>query len=120
MDRRGREPDPYGTLSLSRGKRSLALDLKDPDDNTMLRRLASVSDVLVEPYRPGVMERLGLGPAELLAANPRLVYARLTGWGQTGELASTVRLWYSAAVWLLLQLLPMRMLLALSCSPWLP
>ena len=50
----------------------------------ILRRLCSSADVLIEPFRPGVMERLGLGPAALTQENPRLVYARLTGFGQTG------------------------------------
>ena len=77
VDRNDR-PDPYGTLSLAHGKRSVELDLKDTDDAEQLRELADNADVLIEPYRPGVMERLGLGPDELRARNPRLVYARLT------------------------------------------
>ena len=77
VDRNDR-PDPYGTLSLAHGKRSVVLDLKDTDDAEQLRELADNADVLIEPYRPGVMERLNLGPDELRARNPRLVYARLT------------------------------------------
>lgn len=53
----------------------------------MLRDLCQRSDVLIEPFRPGVMEKLGLGPERLMSANPRLIYARLTGFGQTGSLA---------------------------------
>jgi alpha-methylacyl-CoA racemase len=67
----------------------LALDLKNAEGRDELLRLIASADVLMEGFRPGVMERLGLGPAECLRANPRLVYARLTGWGQSGPLAST-------------------------------
>ncbi len=69
---------------LERGRSSVAIDLKHPSGRATLLRLAERADVLLESFRPGVTERLGLGPAELLAANPRLVYARLTGWGQDG------------------------------------
>lgn len=66
---------------------SLALDLKsDADRETALQTIAA-ADVLIEGFRPGVMERLGLGPGDALAANPRLIYGRMTGWGQTGPLA---------------------------------
>ena len=68
----------------ARGKRSVALNLKKAEGVDILRRLCSSADVLIEPFRPGVMERLGLGPAALTQENPRLVYARLTGFGQTG------------------------------------
>jgi len=68
----------------ARGKRSIALNLKKAEGVDILRRLCSSADVLIEPFRPGVMERLGLGPAALTQENPRLVYARLTGFGQTG------------------------------------
>eukprot|EP01062_Namystynia_karyoxenos_P078295 TRINITY_DN8044_c0_g1_i1.p1 TRINITY_DN8044_c0_g1~~TRINITY_DN8044_c0_g1_i1.p1 ORF type:complete len:425 (+),score=114.30 TRINITY_DN8044_c0_g1_i1:84-1277(+) len=71
--------------TLARGKRSVALDLKKPAGRDALKRLCLTADVLIEPFRPGVMERLGLGPDELLAANPRLVYARMTGFGQGGD-----------------------------------
>ena len=74
---------------LERGKASLVLDLKSEAGLAEARRLAAAADVLVEGFRPGVMERLGLGPEPLLAANPRLVYGRMTGWGQTGPLAAT-------------------------------
>jgi alpha-methylacyl-CoA racemase len=74
---------------LSRGRRSVAVDLKHPDGVATVRRLAGQADVLLEGFRPGVTERLGLGPAECLADNPRLVYGRMTGWGQDGPLAPT-------------------------------
>jgi alpha-methylacyl-CoA racemase len=72
-----------------RGRRSIALNLKAPGGRDALLRLVERADVLVEAYRPGVAERLGLGPEDCLARNPRLVYARMTGWGQTGPLAQT-------------------------------
>jgi len=71
----------------ARGKRSLALDLKHPQGIETCLRLIEKADALVEPYRPGVMERLGLGPDVALERNPKIVYARITGWGQTGPLA---------------------------------
>jgi alpha-methylacyl-CoA racemase len=70
-----------------RGKRSIAVDLKQPGAAEVLLRLLEQADALLEGFRPGVMERLGLGPEVCLARNPRLVYGRLTGWGQTGPLA---------------------------------
>lgn len=72
---------------LGRNKRSVALDLKAPDDLSVMRRLCATADVLVENFRPGTMERLGLDPAALIAANPRLVVCRVTGFGQTGPYA---------------------------------
>jgi len=69
---------------VNRGKQSVALDLKDPADLAVARRLAAQADVLVENYRPGVMARLGLGPAALLEAHPRLVYCSISGFGHTG------------------------------------
>ena len=93
IDRRGARGGLIGALGatslLDRGKRSIALDLKDSDDLAVVRALVARADVLLEGFRPGVMERLGLGPDESLAANPALVYGRMTGWGQTGPLAST-------------------------------
>jgi alpha-methylacyl-CoA racemase len=93
IDRRGTRGGLMGALGgtslMDRGKRSIALDLKDPDDLDVVRALVARADVLLEGFRPGVMERLGLGPEELLAAHPALVYGRMTGWGQTGPLAST-------------------------------
>ncbi|MGQ0464162.1 MAG: CaiB/BaiF CoA transferase family protein [Sporichthyaceae bacterium] len=73
---------------LSRGRRSIAMDLKHPDAASVVRELARAADVIVEGFRPGVMERLGVGPDVLLAENPRLVYGRMTGWGQTGPMAA--------------------------------
>lgn len=72
---------------LLRGRQSIALDLKRPECAAVVERLAAKADGLIEGYRPGVMERLGLGPDELLRANPKLVYGRVTGWGQQGPLA---------------------------------
>jgi len=72
---------------LSRSRRSAGIDLKHPEGAELVRRLCDVADVLIEGFRPGVMERLGLGPDELSARNPRLVYGRMTGWGRTGPLA---------------------------------
>jgi CoA:oxalate CoA-transferase len=69
---------------VNRGKQSIALDLKDATDRDMLLRIVDRADVLVENYRPGVMERLGLGPETLSARNPRLIYVRISGFGQTG------------------------------------
>jgi crotonobetainyl-CoA:carnitine CoA-transferase CaiB-like acyl-CoA transferase len=72
---------------VNRGKRSLALDLKDPAAVDAVLRLVDGADALIEGMRPGVMERLGLGPDVCTARNPRLVYGRMTGWGQDGPLA---------------------------------
>ena len=72
---------------LQRGRPSLVLDLKDKADCALAHRAASAADVLIEGNRPGVMERLGLGPEPLMAANDRLIYARMTGYGQTGPAA---------------------------------
>jgi alpha-methylacyl-CoA racemase len=74
---------------LDRGRRSIDLDLKRPEAVETVLRLVERSDVLVEGYRPGVAERLGVGPQPCRSRNPRLVYARMTGWGRTGPLAST-------------------------------
>src|SRR5437762_4024596 len=72
---------------LNRGRRSIAVDLKHPDGMQTVLRLVEQADGLIEGFRPGVMERLGLGPEECLARNPKLVYGRMTGWGQDGPLA---------------------------------
>ena len=66
------------------GKRSVAVNMKADGGIDVVRKLCAGADVVVEPFRPGVMERLGLGPDVLCAQNPRLVYARLTGFGQSG------------------------------------
>lgn len=72
-----------------RGKRSIALDLKSDEGRATFLKLCTTADALFEGFRPGVMEKLGLGPDEVLAANPKIVYGRMTGWGQTGPLAHT-------------------------------
>jgi len=72
----------------SRGRSSIVLDLKKATDKNTAQQLAARADILIEGFRPRVMERLGLGPDVLLATNPALVYGRITGWGQTGPLAS--------------------------------
>lgn len=74
---------------LNRGKRSIALDLKREQDVQTALKLVEKADVLIEGFRPGVTERLGLGPDACLARNPRLVYGRMTGWGQDGPRAHT-------------------------------
>ena len=85
IDRAERAGEKPGVLS--RGRRSVALDLKKPAAIETCLALLERADASIEGFRPGVMERLGLGPAVALARNPRLVYARMTGWGQTGPLA---------------------------------
>ena len=80
--------DPKRDL-LNRGKRSIALDLKRTEDRDTAYALIETADVLIEGYRPGVMERLGFGPDECLKRRPQLVYGRVTGWGQHGPLAHT-------------------------------
>lgn len=73
---------------LARGRRSVAVDLKHPDGVAAVLDLVAGADVLIEGFRPGVMERLGLGPDVCLETNPRLVYGRMTGWGQDGPYAN--------------------------------
>jgi alpha-methylacyl-CoA racemase len=73
---------------MMRGKRSVTLDLKQKDAAETALQLISKADALIEGFRPGVMERLGLGPKAALARNPKLVYGRMTGWGQDGPLAA--------------------------------
>ncbi len=72
---------------LNRGRRSVALDLKRPEAADAVLRMVGKADALIEGFRPGVMERLGLGPDVCLGRNPKLVYGRMTGWGQEGPLA---------------------------------
>ncbi|MBX7527881.1 CaiB/BaiF CoA transferase family protein [Qipengyuania vesicularis] len=72
---------------VERARHRAAVDLKSDDGQAFVRKALGAADVLIEGFRPGVMERLGLGPDEVLALNPRLVYARMTGWGQDGPLA---------------------------------
>ena len=89
IERAGEAPPiPAEKDILRRGRAQiLTLDLKDSEATARVRALARDSDGLIEGFRPGVMERLGLGPEVLLADNPRLVYGRMTGWGQEGPLA---------------------------------
>jgi alpha-methylacyl-CoA racemase len=90
---KGKDRDTPGFLFggrrsvLHRGRRSIAVDLKSAPDRDKVLALLDGADALIEGYRPGVMERLGLGPDVLLARNPRLVFGRMTGWGQQGPLA---------------------------------
>jgi alpha-methylacyl-CoA racemase len=77
---------PHSDL-LNRGRRSVVVDLKHPDGVQLVRRLVTKADGLIEGYRPGVAERLGIGPDTCLALNPALVYGRMTGWGQSGPMA---------------------------------
>ena len=77
----------YFSITHPRNKRSIAVSLKQPQGVKVVQDLCRRADVLIEPYRPGVMEKLGLGPDSLLRTNPRLLYARLTGFGQSGPLA---------------------------------
>jgi len=71
----------------TRGKKSVAVNLKDPNGLETLLRMVENADVLIDPYRPGVCEKLGIGPSACLARNPKLIFARMTGWGQEGPLA---------------------------------
>jgi alpha-methylacyl-CoA racemase len=85
----GHRLEPPVDGPVQRNRRVIVLDLKSPDGVADLLRLVDRADVLVEPYRPGVAERLGFGPEPCMRRNPRLVYARMTGWGQDGPLAGT-------------------------------
>lgn len=85
IDRKGGRSSTWDVTS--RGRQSVALDLKKPEDVALAMALIEKADALIEGFRPGVMERLGLGPEPALQRNPRLVYGRMTGWGQTGALA---------------------------------
>ena len=80
-------PDSRPRSAWDRGRQSIAVDLKNPDGVETVLRLAESADVFLESFRPGVTERLGLGPDDVMARNPRIVYGRLTGWGQHGPLA---------------------------------
>lgn len=81
--------DPWTKRVIRRGRSTVIADLKNADHRAAILRLARTADGLIESFRPGVMERLGLGPEVLQAQNPRLVYARMTGWGQDGPLAKS-------------------------------
>ena len=89
VHRKGGNPTPGipDRSVLDRGKRSIALDLKAPDDIETFKALIATADGLIEGFRPGVMEKLGIGPADCQAINPALVYGRMTGWGQDGPLS---------------------------------
>jgi alpha-methylacyl-CoA racemase len=82
--------EDHSTELLNRGRRSIAVDLKHPDGPEVVLRLVDQADVLMEGFRPGVTERLGIGPEECLARNPRLIYGRMTGYGQDGPMAQAV------------------------------
>ncbi len=86
IDRPGITP-AWPSRVINRGRRTVLADLKNPSDVEQVATLVEHADALIEGFRPGVMERLGLGPEPMLARNPRLVYGRMTGWGQTGPLA---------------------------------
>ncbi len=81
------KPTNENIVILERGRRSVGVDLKRPEGVECVLRLVERADALIEGYRPGVVERLGIGPDACLARNPRLVYGRMTGWGQDGPLA---------------------------------
>lgn len=81
-------PNIMAKNPFDRGKRSIRINLKSEKGVAIVREMIKGFDVLLEPYRPGVMERMGLGPEEALALNPKLIYARLTGWGQKGPYAN--------------------------------
>jgi len=85
----GREGEDPRFGLLQRGRRNIAVDLKNPAGVAAVLRLIDRADALIEGFRPGVMERLGLGPSLCLARNPKLVYGRMTGWGQDGPIART-------------------------------
>lgn len=87
IDRAGKPMLAPETDCTRRGKRSVILDLKTPEGRDTFLRLITKADAVIEGFRPGVMENLGLGPDQCMAENPRLVYGRVTGWGQTGPLA---------------------------------
>ncbi len=84
---RGEIPSTPSWDVLNRGRRSIAIDLKNPDGVEALLRLIEGADAIIEGFRPGVMERLGVGPDVCLARNPKLVFGRMTGWGQDGPYA---------------------------------
>lgn len=77
----------YADPVTGRGKATLSANMKTPEGAAAVRGAIAAADVLIDPFRPGVLERLGLGPEVMLAANPRLIFVRLTGWGQEGPLA---------------------------------
>ena len=84
---RGGDPSTPPVDVLARGRRSIGVDLKHPDGVETVLGLVETADVLFEGFRPGVAERLGIGPEECAARNPKLVYGRMTGWGQEGPIS---------------------------------
>ncbi|MEY2457287.1 MAG: alpha-methylacyl-CoA racemase [Acidimicrobiaceae bacterium] len=86
---RGGDPAAPPADILNRGRRSVGVDLKSPDGVEVLLQLVEHADAIFEPFRPGVAERLGFGPDVCLARNPKIVYGRMTGWGQEGPYANT-------------------------------
>ncbi|KXS14316.1 CoA-transferase family III [Gonapodya prolifera JEL478] len=84
VERIGNQPGP----SMQRGKKSIEVDLKKPEGVELVLRLCEKADVIIEPYRPGVMERLGLGPDVVFKRNPNIIYGRMTGFGQEGKYAN--------------------------------
>lgn len=87
VDRLSHKGTGHRANVLNRGRKSIAVDLKNPRGVETALRLIEQADVVLEGFRPGVMERLGLGPEECLSVNPRLIFGRMTGWGQTGPLS---------------------------------
>ncbi|MDB2553107.1 CoA transferase [Gammaproteobacteria bacterium] len=87
VDRLAHKGSGHRANVLNRGRRSIAVDLKNPQGVDTVKKLIDQADVVIEGFRPGVMERLGLGPEECLGRNPRLIFGRMTGWGQHGPLA---------------------------------
>lgn len=87
VDRLAHKGSGHKANVLNRGRRSIAIDLKNSQGVDTVKKLVDQADVVIEGFRPGVMERLGLGPEECLERNPRLVFGRMTGWGQHGPLA---------------------------------
>ena len=86
IHRKGSEKSAIPDIA-SRGRKSITLDVKTPAGHAVMMRLVAEADGLIEGFRPGVMERLGLGPDDCKAVNKKLVYGRMTGWGQTGSLS---------------------------------
>lgn len=89
IDRHGNTFLGGGGTLIERGRRNIILDLKQQEAKDIVRKLVAGADILIEGFRPGVMERLGLGPDDCFSINPKLVYGRMTGWGQEGPLAKT-------------------------------
>lgn len=89
IDRAGPSPGLHMKDVSTRGKKSVALNLKDPAGIETLLRMVENADVIIDPFRPGVCEKLGIGPDVCLERNPKIIFARMTGWGQDGPLAQT-------------------------------